>query len=630
MAQRPGAAFRGGPRGGFEPPQPGSGRALRRALGYLRAYKRDALGAFVALLLVSAANLASPQLIRLAIDVGIAEDRPNAVALAVVGLVAVATLRGLFTFLQGFLAERASQGVAYDLRNALFAQVERLGFAYYDRVQTGQLVTRLTNDVEQVRAFAGTGVVQIAAAAVMLVGTVGLLLELNWRLALVSLATVPVIFLILFRFVRRIGPLFGQAQQALGRLNTVLQEDLAGVRTIRAFGREAFEIWRYRAANDEVLDRNLEAVRVFSRNFPLVFFFANLGTLAVIWYGGLETIGGRLSIGELVAFNAYLGFLLFPILTIGFQAAGLSRAGASALRVFEVLDEPLEVKDAPDAHPLPPIAGRVAFEDVRFRYPGSEHETLSGVGFRVEPGQTVAILGTTGAGKSTLVNLIPRFYDVSGGRVTIDGHDVRDVTLASLRGQIGIVLQDALLFSGTVRDNIAYGRPDATQAEVEAAARAAQADDFVRALPQGYDTVVGERGIGLSGGQRQRIAIARALLVDRCLLILDDSTSAVDAATEAAIQAALDALMRDARRTAFVIAQRISTVRDADLILVLDGGRIAAQGTHEELLRDSPLYRDILGSQLRPEAASRQDGEAARHDGKAASRDEALAGSERS
>ncbi|MGI8690168.1 MAG: ABC transporter ATP-binding protein [Thermomicrobiales bacterium] len=593
MAQRP----RGSPSGGMTP-QPGGGKALRRALWYLRAYWRDALGALFALIMVSAANLVAPQMIRLAIDSGIAHHRRNAVILAVVGLIGIAVVRGLFNFMQGFLAERASQGVAYDLRNALFAQIERLSFSYYDRVEAGQLLTRVTNDVEQIRAFAGSGVVQLASAFVMLIGSTALLLLLNWQLALVALATIPPLFLLLLRFVRRIGPLFGQVQQMLGRLNGVLQEDLAGIRVIRAFSREEYETARYRAINDELLNKNLQTIRAFSNNFPFVFFFANLGTFAVVWFGGWQVIGGALTVGSLIAFNSYLSFLLFPILTIGFQAAGISRAGASALRVFDVLDAPLDVHDAPDAVALPPVAGRVVFDDVHFRYPGSEREILRGVSFAIEPGQTVAVLGTTGSGKSTLMNLLPRFYDVTGGAVTVDGHDVRHVTLASLRGQIGIVLQETLLFSGSVRANIAYGKPTATEEAIEAAARAAQADGFIRALPQGYETIVGERGVGLSGGQRQRIAIARALLVDPRLLLLDDSTSTVDAETESLIQEALDRLMRDSRHTALVIAQRISTVRDADRILVLDQGRIAAQGTHTELLRDSPLYNDILGSQL--------------------------------
>jgi ATP-binding cassette, subfamily B, multidrug efflux pump len=572
--------------------------AVCRALLYLRSYRGETVGAFLALLLASAASLATPQLIAYAIDNGIDPRRLGVILLAVGGLAGAALLRGVFTFLQGYLAERASQGVAYDLRNDLFARIERLGFAYYDRVETGQLVTRLTSDVEQIRTFAGSGAVQMAAAVVMLVGTTTLLLIIDWQLALLALTVVPVIFVLLLRFVRRIGPLFRGVQQTLGRLNSVLQEDLAGVRVIRTFAREDYESTRYRSVNDELLEKNLQTVRTFANNFPFVFLLANVGTLIIVLFGGLQVIGGRLSIGELVAFNTYLGFLLFPIFTIGFLAAGISRAGASSLRVFEVLDAPLEVQDAPEATPLPPISCRVEFDDVHFRYPGDEREILCGVSFAAEPGQTVAILGTTGSGKSTLVNLIPRFYDVTEGAVRLDGHDVRDVTLASLRSQIGVVMQSSLLFSGPVRDNIAYGRPDATQEEIEAAASAAQAHEFISALPWGYDTVIGERGVGLSGGQRQRIAIARALLIDPRLLILDDSTSAVDAGTEAAIQESLDRLMRDSSRTAFVIAQRISTVRDADLILVLDDGEIAARGTHEELLRDSELYNEILGSQL--------------------------------
>jgi ATP-binding cassette, subfamily B, multidrug efflux pump len=549
-------------------------------------------------LLVSGANLATPLLIGRAIDEGIGPRRLGVIFVVVGWLVGLALARALFTFLQGYLAERASQGVAYDLRDALFERIERLSFSYYDRVQTGQLVTRLTSDVEQIRTFAGSGVVQLANAFVMLIGTTVLLLYLDWQLALVALAIVPIIAVLLVRFVGRIRPLFREVQQTLGRLNTVLQEDLLGVRVIRAFAREDYETARYTSVNEELLQKNLTTVRVFSNNFPFVFLFANLGTLAIIWFGGWQVIGGRLSIGDLVAFNTLLGFMLFPILTIGFLSASFSRAGASSQRVFDVLDAPLDVKDAPDASILLPLSCRVDFDDVSFRYPGSARDILAGVSFTARPGQTVAVLGTTGSGKSTLVNLIPRFYDVTGGAVRLDGNDVREVTLSSLRSQIGIVLQETRLFSGTVRDNVAFGKPEATDEEIVAAAEAAQAAEFVKELSDGYDTVIGERGIGLSGGQRQRIAIARALLIDPRLLILDDSTSAVDAETEAAIQETLDRLMREKHRTVFVIAQRVSTVRDADLILVLDEGSIAASGTHEDLLRESELYNEILGSQL--------------------------------
>jgi ATP-binding cassette, subfamily B, multidrug efflux pump len=549
-------------------------------------------------LLVSGANLATPLLIGRAIDEGIGPRRLGVIFVVVGWLVGLALARALFTFLQGYLAERASQGVAYDLRDALFERIERLSFSYYDRVQTGQLVTRLTSDVEQIRTFAGSGVVQLANAVVMLIGTTVLLLYLDWQLALVALAIVPIIAVLLVRFVGRIRPLFREVQQTLGRLNTVLQEDLLGVRVIRAFAREDYETARYTSVNEELLQKNLTTVRVFSNNFPFVFLFANLGTLAIVWFGGWQVIGGRLSIGDLVAFNTLLGFMLFPILTIGFLSASFSRAGASSQRVFDVLDAPLDVKDAPDASILLPLSCKVDFDDVSFRYPGSARDILAGVSFTARPGQTVAVLGTTGSGKSTLVNLIPRFYDVTGGAVRLDGNDVREVTLSSLRSQIGIVLQETRLFSGTVRDNVAFGKPEATDEEIVAAAEAAQAAEFVKELSDGYDTVIGERGIGLSGGQRQRIAIARALLIDPRLLILDDSTSAVDAETEAAIQETLDRLMREKHRTVFVIAQRVSTVRDADLILVLDEGSIAASGTHEDLLRESELYNEILGSQL--------------------------------
>ncbi|WP_375756815.1 ABC transporter ATP-binding protein [Corallococcus exercitus] len=587
---------------------PASGRPpILRALGYLRRYRLEALGALLSLLLVSVANLGAPQMIRIAIDQGLARGEQRPVWLAVGGLVAIALGRGLFNFLQGYLAERASQGVAFDLRDALFARIQRLSFSYYDQAQTGQLLTRLTSDVEAVRTFVGSGIVQFAAAAAMLVGCAGLLVYLDPVLALAALSTVPPILWVLRRFMQRMRPLFGQLQALLGSLNTTLQEDLRGLRVVRAFSGEARELARYEKTNAELKEKNLRVVDALAANFPFVTFFANLGTLMVVGVGGWRIFHQELTLGELVAFNSYLAFLLMPLMTLGFFAASMSRASASAQRVFELLDTAVEVADRPGAVPLPPLQGRIELRDVRFRYAGSEREILRGVSVTLEPGQLVAVLGTTGSGKSTLINLLPRFYDVTGGAVLLDGHDVRDVTLASLRSQMGVVLQDALLFSGTVRDNIAYGRPDATQAEVEAAAEAAQAAEFIRELPQGYDTRVGERGVGLSGGQRQRLAIARALLTDPRLLILDDSTSAVDARTETAIQGALDALMRDKRRTALVIAQRISTVRDADVILVLDEGRIAAKGRHEELQATSELYNDILGSQLLP---PRQEGAA--------------------
>jgi ATP-binding cassette, subfamily B, multidrug efflux pump len=583
-------------------------RALRRTLRYLRPYWLATLGALLSLCLVSAANLLIPQLIHLAIDQGITAGQGRALWLATFGLASVALMRAIFTFAQGYLAERASHHVAYDLRDALFARIEALSFSYHDRAQTGQLLTRLTDDVEQICRFINGGVIQCIAAIIMLFGSAVLLLMLNWRMALIALTTIPVILFLLLRMVQRVSPLYVQAQQKLDNLNTILREDLVGTRVVRAFMREGYENARYGRANSELLDKNLTTVRAVSQTFPLVIFCSNLGALAVLWYGGSEVITGRLSIGELVAFNVYLTLLIFPVLNIGFLAASISQAGASSLRVLEILEAPLGVEDAEDAQPLPRFTDKIEFRDVRFRYFESEREILCGVSFTVKAGQSVALVGATGSGKSTIINLLPRFYDATSGSVSIDGHDLRAVTLHSLRSQIGIVLQETLLFSGTVREQITFGKPAATQEEVEAAALAAQADAFIRELPQGYDTIIGERGVGLSGGQRQRIAIARALLIEPSILLLDESTSAVDAETESAIRAALAESARRRSSTVFVIARRLATLRRADLILLLDGGRIAAQGTHAELMRDSVLYNALVGAQMEGEEDSTPDG----------------------
>jgi ATP-binding cassette, subfamily B, multidrug efflux pump len=609
-------------------------KSLQRALSYLKKYWLLTLGAFLSLALMAAANLMIPRILADVIDSGINQGNIERLYWLAGLLIAVALVRGIFTFSQGFWSEKVSQAAAYDMRNELFGKIQNLSFSYHDRAQTGQLMTRITSDVDQVRTFISQGLLQMLSALALLIGSIVMLISLNWLLALVSLLTVPAIALVLGFFIRVVRPLFGTVQARLGVLNTVLQENLAGVRVVQAFAREPYEAQRYGAANQELLDANITTVRAMASSFPLVFFISNLGTLAVIWFGGYQVIGGTLSLGALVAFNSYLALLIQPLMQIGFISAQIARAGISAERIFEILDAQSEVTDKPGALPLAEIQGRVQFEQVKFGYfvkaeapaaqsngkapreaapaspanngarggmPGgwgapADNLILRGVSFTAEPGMTVAIMGKTGSGKSTIINLIPRFYDVTSGRVLIDGQDVRDITLDSLRSQIGIVLQDTTLFSGSIRENVAYGRPEASDAEVEAAAQAAQAHEFIIGLPDGYATLIGERGVTLSGGQRQRIAIARAILRDPRILILDDSTSAVDAETEYQIQQALDRLMQG--RTSFVIAQRISTVRSANLIILLDNGRIAGIGTHEELLSHSALYGEIIDSQF--------------------------------
>ena len=573
-------------------------QALNRVLLSLQTYWSIVCGAIFSLLLLTVTNAITPQLFRWAIDNGITQKDLQVVLDSAGLMVLVALGRGLFNFGQSFWAEKASQGVAYDLRNKIFDRIENLSFSYHDRAQTSQLLTRITSDVEQIRSFLGTSLIQVVSSIVTLLATSVILLLMNWRLALISLALVPLAALILANFLIKNQKVFGLAQERLGDLNGVLQENISGVRIVKAFVRESLEMSRYQEINRDLINVNLRTIAAIRNTFPIVFFLSNLITLAVVGYAGIEVINQQSTIGELVAFNTYLLFILQPILLIGFAAPAIAQAAASAERVYEVIDTPIEIKDRLNAIPLEGCIGRISFENVQFRYPGSEKFAIEEISFETKPNELIALLGTTGSGKSTIVNLIPRFYEVTEGAVRIDGCDVRDLQLASLRSQIGIVLQETRLFSGTIRANISYGLPNASLTKVITAAKSAQIHDFITDLPDGYDTLVAERGVGLSGGQRQRIAIARTLLTDYKLLILDDSTSAVDARTASQIQAALDDLMHLKKCTAFVIAQRISTVRNADRILLMDQGRLVAQGTHEELMIHSPLYGSILESQM--------------------------------
>ena len=606
MASNPRANRKRGGQG-----QPGGFKHLGRAIGYLGRYRNTVLIAYVALFLSIGAQLVVPQLVQNILDavargVGAQATGDAAVATtnaavqalywAIALIIVFAIIRGLFAFAQAYMSEKLSQDVAFDFRNELFAKIQHLSFSYHDRNQTGQLMIRATDDVEKLRVFIGQGLLIAVQALVLLVGALTLLAITNWNLTLTVIIILPLALVLFMLFGAISQPMFAKVQMKLSALNTVLQENLAGIKVVKAFAREPQEAARFDRAAEELMQQQITLARVFSFLFPFIFLIASLGQAAVIYYGGRQIIAGTLTVGEWQKFSLYLMLVFFPIGQLGFIISQMSQASASATRIFEILDTKNEVTDKPGAKPLPAIQGDVEFKNVSFRYFSSSDPVLAEINFTAKPGETVALLGSTGSGKTTIINLIPRFYDVSEGQILIDNQDIRDVQLDSLRRQIGIVLQETNLFTGTIRDNIAFGRPEASDEEVISAAKAAAAHSFITTFPEGYATPVGERGATLSGGQKQRIAIARALLLDPRILILDDSTSSVDVATEVQIQAALDRLMRG--RTSFVIAQRISTVLNADQILVLDKGRIVARGQHADLMEQSEIYAEIYRSQL--------------------------------
>jgi ATP-binding cassette subfamily B multidrug efflux pump len=575
-----------------------SGWILLRCFGYLRPYWRLTAAAYLLVLIINGIALIIPQLIRWIVDRGIEGQDTALLGRSVLVLLGLTLFKGVLGFAQGRWTEIASQGVAYDLRNAIHHKLSGLSFSYHDLAQTGQLLSRAVQDVERIRFLTGRATLRLAEGTTLLLGTFGALLWMNPRLALLALATMPMLILVAFRFGRRFRPLSLVIQQQLAVLTTRVEQNLRGTRVVKAFAQEPAEVARFDRENQHWFRLSTEAVRLRALNVPLVDLIASIGTVFIIWYGGSLVIHDQLTLGTLVAFSTYLGQLIQPVRRVGMIIPALAMAAAAGERIFEILDAESEVEDTPDAIVLPQARGHIRFEGVSFAYFG-RHQVLQDLTFEAFPGQVIALLGATGSGKSTIINLIPRFYEPSAGRILLDGYDTRQVTLNSLRDQIGIVLQETTLFAATIRENIAFGCPDASEEEILAAAKAAQAHQFIVEMPNGYDTEVGERGVTLSGGQKQRLAIARALLKDPRILILDDATSSVDTETERLIQMALEGLMRG--RTSFVIAQRLSTVRMADLILVLQKGRIVASGTHETLLRSSGLYAEIYHRQLRPQ-----------------------------
>ncbi|MEZ4386133.1 MAG: ABC transporter ATP-binding protein [Candidatus Krumholzibacteriia bacterium] len=580
-------------------------RPVLRLLRHVRPYWRRSVVALVLLIAVIVVDLAIPRLIQRVIDQGIIARNLHVIVATSLAMLALSVVQAVFAIGNNILSVQVGERLARDLREAMFRTIQTFSFGNLDRLNTGQLMVRLSSDTTVFQRLVQVYLRIGTRAPLLMIGSLVLMFDTDRRLALMMLPILAAVSLVIAVFVARMEPLFRGVQQKLDRLNTVLQENVAGVRLVKAFVRADHERRRFDATSADYADVSTRVMRFMSTLSPALSIFVNAGIVAVIWRGGIQTIDGGITVGQLVAFINYLQTTLGP-LTIMVMLASVAAAGsASARRIDEVLTTAPEVADPPQPVALPARAApRIVFESVDFRYAGGGDPVLRGIDLVAEPGETIAILGATGAGKSSLVNLVPRFYDVTAGRITLDGVDLRRVRLDALRRMIAVVPQETVLFSGSVRDNLRFGRPDAVEAEVVAAATAAQAHEFITRLPRGYDTHVEERGVNLSGGQKQRLAIARALLMRAPVLILDDATSAVDVTTETRLQEALKA--QAGGRTVFVVAQRISTVLTADRIAVVDGGRLVAQGTHEELMATSPVYREIYASQL---GGGRPDGQ---------------------
>jgi ATP-binding cassette subfamily B multidrug efflux pump len=576
---------------------------MQKLLRFVRPYWRRSALALVLLTSLVFLDLTIPRLVERIIDQGIGGKNMAVVLQTSLLMLGISLVSALIAVANNILSVQVGEAVARDLREALFLKIQGFSYGNYDHFTTGKLMVRLSSDTTAVQRLVQVSLRIGTRAPLLMIGSIIMMVSTDRRLALTLSPLILLTSFIIVFFIVRMEPLFTSVQQKLDRLNTVLQENIAGARLVKAFVRADFEDQRFEAANQDFTGRTVRVMQFMSAMSPVLTIFVNIGMVIVIWSGGLQAIRGSLTIGQIVAFTNYLLTTMGPLTMMTQLSNTWANGFASARRVNEVLEAVPEVQDAPDARALPAefardgSAGRLAFENVSFHYNSSYDRTvLEGLNLTAEPGQTVAILGATGAGKTSLVNLVPRFYDPAAGRVTLDGLDLRTLQQDSLRARIGVVPQETVLFSGTVADNIRYGRPQASDEEVVAAARAAQAHDFILKLEHGYDTHIEERGVNLSGGQKQRIAIARAVLMQPQILILDDATSSVDVETETRIQAALQGLQHNI--TTFVVAQRISTVLNADKIVVIDQGRIAAEGTHAELMKSSKIYQEIYDSQL--------------------------------
>ncbi len=571
-------------------------KSLLKLRSIIKPYLWQILLNLLILMVTTALALIVPRVIQQIIDDGIVRGEIAYIIRSALILLGIGVLTALLNLSLRYRSERVAAFIGYDLRNRMYDHIQNLHFTFHDHSQTGQLISRCIEDVRSIQNFAGSSIIEIIHLSVMGIGVIAILVTTNFWLAIIALLPLIPMAMMTVDFGGRATRLFYAIDTALGDLSARLQENVSGAQVVRAFAREPHEIERFDESNRTYFKSRIKIIGEWSKVMPTTNLLITLGTILILLFGGYLVLAGRMTVGEIVAFNAYLLMLSAPVQQLTWLVNAAGEASAGAQRVLEILETEPEIKTPEQAVVLPTLTGRVEFRDVCLRYQDGKTSALEDINLAVEPNQVIALIGQTGSGKTSLVNLIPRFYDVTDGAVLVDGHDIRSVDLSSLRHQIGIVLQTSLLFSDSIRENIAYGRPDATEEEIITAARAAQAHEFITGFTNGYDTVVGERGVTLSGGQRQRVAIARALLMNPRILILDDSTSSVDTQTEKLIQGALDSLMEG--RTTFVIAHRLVTVRRADLILVMENGRIVQSGKHDELLAQGGLYKEIHDLQL--------------------------------